>query len=102
MVSAFFELTIYYFLLGHRLIYETNDLITTAQLKQAQAQQAMGTTTAPPSSKIPPITPPPPPPKESFVRRYKFLWPLLITVNLAVGGPLDPQSFFNVLVSFCT
>ncbi|KAK6911895.1 Helicase, C-terminal, partial [Dillenia turbinata] len=29
--------------------------------------------------------PPPPPPKESFARRYKFLWPLLLTVNLAVG-----------------
>ncbi|KAK1358384.1 Beta-mannosyltransferase [Heracleum sosnowskyi] len=56
-----------------------------AQLKQAQ--QAMGTTSAPPSSKVPPITPPPPPPpKESFARRYKFLWPLLITVNLAVGA----------------
>ncbi|RVX17206.1 hypothetical protein CK203_003157 [Vitis vinifera] len=30
--------------------------------------------------------PPPPQPKESFVRRYKFMWPLLLTVNLAVGG----------------
>ncbi|XP_048130012.1 uncharacterized protein LOC115737547 isoform X2 [Rhodamnia argentea] len=29
--------------------------------------------------------PPPPPPKESFARRYKFLWPLLLTVNAAVG-----------------
>ncbi|XP_031248293.1 uncharacterized protein LOC116106079 [Pistacia vera] len=29
---------------------------------------------------------PPPPPKESFARRYKFLWPLLLTVNLAVGA----------------
>lgn len=55
-----------------------------AQLKQAQ--QTMATTSAPPSSKIPSITPPPPPPKESFARRYRFLWPLLITVNLAVGA----------------
>ncbi|XP_077210098.1 uncharacterized protein LOC143845604 [Tasmannia lanceolata] len=31
---------------------------------------------------------PPPPPKESFARRYKFLWPLLLTVNLAVGAYL--------------
>lgn len=30
--------------------------------------------------------PPPQPPKESFARRYKFLWPLLLTANLAVGG----------------
>ena len=30
--------------------------------------------------------PPPPPPKESFARRYRFLWPLLLAVNLAVGG----------------
>ncbi|KAJ6715356.1 hypothetical protein OIU85_026820 [Salix viminalis] len=29
---------------------------------------------------------PPQPPKESFARRYKFLWPLLLTVNLAVGA----------------
>ncbi|KAM7254524.1 hypothetical protein ACFE04_003904 [Oxalis oulophora] len=34
--------------------------------------------------------PPPPPqlPKESFARRYKFLWPLLLTVNLGVGAYL--------------
>ncbi|KAL8122800.1 hypothetical protein AgCh_010973 [Apium graveolens] len=58
-----------------------------AQLKQAQ--QTMGTTSAPLSSKIPPSAPPPrppTPPKESFARRYKFLWPLLITVNVAVGA----------------
>ncbi|KAL0010124.1 hypothetical protein SO802_005232 [Lithocarpus litseifolius] len=30
--------------------------------------------------------PPQPPPKESFARRYKFLWPMLVAVNLAVGG----------------
>ncbi|KAK1577765.1 hypothetical protein Q3G72_024601 [Acer saccharum] len=30
--------------------------------------------------------PPPPPPKQSFARRYRFLWPLLLVVNLAVGG----------------
>ncbi|GMH16015.1 hypothetical protein Nepgr_017856 [Nepenthes gracilis] len=29
---------------------------------------------------------PPEPPKESFLRRHKFLWPLLLTVNVAVGG----------------
>ncbi|XP_068304065.1 uncharacterized protein [Pyrus communis] len=32
--------------------------------------------------------PPPQPPKESFARRYKFLWPLLLTVNLGVGAYL--------------
>ncbi|GMH17611.1 hypothetical protein Nepgr_019452 [Nepenthes gracilis] len=31
---------------------------------------------------------PPAPPRESFARRYKFLWPLLLTVNLAVGAYL--------------
>ncbi|KAK9231676.1 hypothetical protein WN943_021915 [Citrus x changshan-huyou] len=30
--------------------------------------------------------PPPQPPRESFARRYKFLWPLLLTANLAVGA----------------
>nr|POE55873.1 hypothetical protein CFP56_48566 [Quercus suber] len=32
--------------------------------------------------------PPQPPPKESLARRYKFLWPLLVAVNLAVGAYL--------------
>ncbi|CAK7356847.1 unnamed protein product [Dovyalis caffra] len=45
----------------------------------AAASYKMGSTAPPP----PP--PPPQPPKESFARRYKFLWPLLLTVNLAVG-----------------
>ncbi|KAK7835807.1 hypothetical protein CFP56_023031 [Quercus suber] len=29
--------------------------------------------------------PPQPPPKESFARCYKFLWPMLVAVNLAIG-----------------
>lgn len=33
----------------------------------------------------PPSGGPPTPPKESFARRYKFVWPLLLTVNLAIG-----------------
>ncbi|CAN1162348.1 hypothetical protein LINPERHAP2_LOCUS24456 [Linum perenne] len=37
-------------------------------------------TTAPP--------PPPQPPKESFARRYKFMWPLLLAVNFTVGAYL--------------
>lgn len=32
--------------------------------------------------------PPQQPPKESFARRYKFLWPMLLAVNLAVGAYL--------------
>ncbi|XP_016504636.1 uncharacterized protein LOC107822604 isoform X2 [Nicotiana tabacum] len=32
--------------------------------------------------------PPPLPPKESFVRRYKFLWPMILAVNLSVGAYL--------------
>ncbi|KAG2328113.1 hypothetical protein Bca4012_037151 [Brassica carinata] len=31
---------------------------------------------------------PPPPPQPSKARRYKYVWPLLLTVNLAVGGYL--------------
>ncbi|XP_037497710.1 MICOS complex subunit MIC60 isoform X2 [Jatropha curcas] len=37
------------------------------------------------STAPPPPPPPPQPPKESFARRYKFLWPLILTVNLTVG-----------------
>lgn len=76
--------------------------MVTAQLKQFQEQQkgndfaastpprassssaAAATYQMGPSSSAPP--PPPQPPKESFARRYKFLWPLLLTINLAVGG----------------
>ncbi|KAJ0006756.1 hypothetical protein Pint_28858 [Pistacia integerrima] len=71
-----------------------------AQLKQFQEQQkgkvfASSTPIPRPSSSSAAAAsytmgsssavPPPPPPKESFARRYKFLWPLLLTVNLAVG-----------------
>ncbi|CAL0326055.1 unnamed protein product [Lupinus luteus] len=59
-------------------------------LKQFRAQHKpspMPTSTAPPPP--PPSTPPPPPPpqppKESFARRYKFLWPMLLAANLGVG-----------------
>ncbi|XP_075491036.1 uncharacterized protein LOC142529393 [Primulina tabacum] len=31
------------------------------------------------------VVPPPPPPKESFARRYKFMWPLLLAVNFVVS-----------------
>ncbi|KAL5579506.1 hypothetical protein UlMin_011948 [Ulmus minor] len=64
-----------------------------AQLKQFQEHRgndfsspssSMGTPASSFSSSQPP--PPPPPPKESFARRYKFLWPMLLTVNLAIGA----------------
>ncbi|KAG6669185.1 hypothetical protein CIPAW_01G225600 [Carya illinoinensis] len=32
------------------------------------------------------VPPPQQPPKESLARRYKFLWPMLLAVNLAVGA----------------
>ncbi|CAH8255642.1 unnamed protein product [Arabidopsis lyrata] len=70
-----------------------------AQLKHVEAN--FNNPTVPPSSKPSPAAaaaasytmgggsvPPPPPPKESFARRYKYVWPLLLTVNLAVGGYL--------------
>ncbi|KAL1200719.1 hypothetical protein V5N11_015110 [Cardamine amara subsp. amara] len=69
-----------------------------AQLKHVEANF---NSTVPPSSAPSPAAaaaasymagsappPPPPPPKESFARRYKYVWPLLLTVNLAVGGYL--------------
>uniref|UniRef100_A0A7C8YVR8 Uncharacterized protein n=1 Tax=Opuntia streptacantha TaxID=393608 RepID=A0A7C8YVR8_OPUST len=48
---------------------------------EGQSSSAPSTTTA--SSSKPPEVP-----RESFARRYKFLWPLLLTVNLAVGAYL--------------
>ncbi|XP_068651714.1 uncharacterized protein [Aristolochia californica] len=46
----------------------------------------------PPTPQTPPsmasAETPVPPPKESFVRRYKFVWPILLAVNLALGGYL--------------
>ncbi|KAJ0249928.1 WAS/WASL-interacting family protein [Hirschfeldia incana] len=66
-----------------------------AQLRHVEAN---GATAAPPSNPAAAAAasytmgggsaPPPPPPKESFARRYKYMWPLLLTVNLAVGGYL--------------
>lgn len=44
--------------------------------------------------------PPPPPPKESFARRYKFAWPLLLAGNLAIGGVPILFSFFPFF--FCS
>ncbi|XP_039018225.1 uncharacterized protein LOC120149551 [Hibiscus syriacus] len=35
-----------------------------------------------------PPPPPPQPPRESFARRYKFIWPLLLAVNFTVGAYL--------------
>ncbi|KAL7162613.1 hypothetical protein ACSBR2_042990 [Camellia fascicularis] len=59
-----------------------------AQLKQSSPppppQSSSSMATQPPSK--PP--PPPQPPKESFARRYKFVWPLLLAVNIAVGAYL--------------
>lgn len=78
-----------------------------AQLKHVEAN--FNNPTVPPSSKPSPAAaaaasytmgggsvPPPPPPKESFARRYKYVWPLLLTVNLAVGGNLA----FSLVLNF--
>ncbi|KAK7840549.1 hypothetical protein CFP56_016579 [Quercus suber] len=79
-----------------------------AQLKKFQDQHqkakefstpSSSSTMGTQSSSAPP--PQPPPPKESFARRYKFVWPMLLAVNLAVGGcflSLIPQS--SVYVSY--
>uniref|UniRef100_A0A7N0UXT3 Uncharacterized protein n=1 Tax=Kalanchoe fedtschenkoi TaxID=63787 RepID=A0A7N0UXT3_KALFE len=65
-----------------------------AQIKQSQGNVAKDINPTSASVLPPPPPPPPssstPPPshlvKESFARRYKFLWPLLLTVNLSVGA----------------
>ncbi|CAL1360771.1 unnamed protein product [Linum trigynum] len=82
-----------------------------AQLKQVQGQKKVtnlsppaATPAAPASAAAasykmgggsqPPTTPPPPPPpssqppRESFAKRYKFMWPLLLAVNFSVGAYL--------------
>ncbi|XP_027167414.1 uncharacterized protein LOC113767495 [Coffea eugenioides] len=59
-----------------------------AQSKQHKHQQHQ------PSSSMASSTPPgsaaadPPLPKESFIRRNKFIWPLLLAVNFTVGAYL--------------
>ncbi|KAF5453014.1 hypothetical protein F2P56_027961 [Juglans regia] len=62
-----------------------------AQLKQFQEQQQKAQefpSSSSSSSMGPQSSAPPPqqPPKESFARRYKFVWPMLLAVNVAVGA----------------
>ncbi|KAI4386961.1 hypothetical protein MLD38_004833 [Melastoma candidum] len=74
-----------------------------AQIKQAQTSPpppSASPAATSPGTPAPTHAPPPPPPpqspipppslpvKEPFARRYKFLWPLLLTVNIAVGAYL--------------
>ncbi|KAK9066185.1 hypothetical protein SSX86_013506 [Deinandra increscens subsp. villosa] len=40
------------------------------------------------ASSASPPQPPLPPPKESLGRRYKFIWPLLIALNVSIGAYL--------------
>lgn len=62
-----------------------------AQLKQHKHQQNQASSSM--ASSNPPgsaaaAAAPPPPTKESFIRRNKFIWPLLLAVNFAVGAYL--------------
>ncbi|KAG2722742.1 hypothetical protein I3760_02G140300 [Carya illinoinensis] len=65
-----------------------------AQLRQFQGQQQktqeFPSSSSTSSSMGPQSSAPPPqqPPKESFARRYKFVWPMLLAVNVAVGAYL--------------
>ncbi|GMI93732.1 hypothetical protein like AT1G55160 [Hibiscus trionum] len=65
-----------------------------AQLKQFQQKgkdfpsTSSGAAVAAVSYTMGPPPPPPQPPRESFARRYKFLWPLLLAVNFTVGAYL--------------
>nr|GFA05483.1 FYN-binding protein 1-like [Tanacetum cinerariifolium] len=62
------------------------------QHQQQQSRPSPSTAAPPP----PPVAPPKPTtisstatpmlPKESFARRYRFMWPLLLAVNFSVGG----------------
>ncbi|KAL5062764.1 hypothetical protein RYX36_024501 [Vicia faba] len=54
-----------------------------AQLKQFRGQQTPKEFSSPPVMGTQTATPPPP--KESFIRRYRFLWPMLLAVNLGIG-----------------
>ena len=60
------------------------------QSKVMEAQPSSSTVTPPPSSSTGNgyvgASQPPEVPKQPFSRRYKFLVPLVLTVNLAVGG----------------
>lgn len=91
-------------------------MLKTGQLKQfqeqhkgnetafsmAQPSQSSSATAAATSYKMgPPPPPPPPPPKESFARRYRFLWPLLLVVNLAVGGQFFSFYYLFILCDLC-
>lgn len=57
----------------------------TAQLKQFRGQQKSNGFSSPAAMDTHAAAPPPPP-KEPFIRRYKFVWPVLLAVNLGVGG----------------
>ncbi|GAV87940.1 hypothetical protein CFOL_v3_31364 [Cephalotus follicularis] len=56
-----------------------------AQLKSSSSSSAAASYVMG-SQSTPPPPPPPQPPKESFAKRYKFLWPLVLTVNLVIGA----------------
>ncbi|MCH79436.1 hypothetical protein A2U01_0000185 [Trifolium medium] len=59
-----------------------------AQLKQFRGQPKSKDFSSPPvmGTQTAPSPPPPPQPKEPFIRRYKFLWPMLLAVNLGLGA----------------
>ncbi|KAK1315234.1 hypothetical protein QJS10_CPA06g01049 [Acorus calamus] len=58
--------------------------------KESSSSEALKSTPLPtrPMDPTSASAPPPPPPKESFARRFKFVLPVLLTVNLAVGAYL--------------
>ncbi|XAR67635.1 hypothetical protein NMG60_11002476 [Bertholletia excelsa] len=57
-----------------------------SQLKPLQRDQ--GSLSSSSSMASSGTTPPPQPPREPFARRYKFLWPMLLAVNFAIGAYL--------------
>nr|POE46116.1 lrr receptor-like serine/threonine-protein kinase gso1 [Quercus suber] len=75
-----------------------------SQLKQFQEHQPKTQQVSSPSAMDThgsSALPPQPPPKESFARCYKFLWPMLVAVNLAIGGVRMPTNHHSPTPQKC-
>ncbi|KAF9600989.1 hypothetical protein IFM89_014974 [Coptis chinensis] len=71
---------------------------TKPKKSQVKQYQQTASTTAP--NPMEPPTPTPPPSSaanQSFARRYKYVWPLLLTVNLGIGELISMVSRASLL-----
>lgn len=77
----------------------------TAQLKQkasstqtpSSSSSSMASSTSTAATKP---APPTPPAKEPFLRRYRFMLPMLLAVNLSIGGS-SSTSLFHLIFCVC-